>query len=210
MVPLLWVLPAAAFAAVGTGEAAYEPVIAPTVWASAGGGFTYRTAPGLVRVAALAEKGPVDVDWGKTRLSLRDGARVVLRSDGRVEAETAGVFLAGGVELDAGESLAVRSRFTPAEEPLLLAHAPQTVPQPLVGEEQAEMRMAVGQVPPAARPAGPPVFEVEGVPPTGLRQGAAEPRRPPWLTRWQWGAVGLVTAAALLVWLELWRERNPG
>lgn len=207
---LLLVLPAAAFAAAGAVVPAYEPEIVPTVWASAGGGFTYRTAPGLVRIAALPETGPVDVDWGKTRLRLRDGARVVLRSDGRIEAETAGVVLAGGAELDAGESLAVRSRFTLAVEPLLLAHALPTAPQALGDEERAEMRMAVGQAPSATPPAAPQAFAVEGVPPTGLRVGAAEPPKPPRLTRWHWGALGLVTAAALLIGVELWRERNTG
>lgn len=193
MVPtLLWVLKVAAFAAVGAVEAAYEPEIVPTVWVSAGGGFTYRTAPGLVRISALPEKGPVDVDWGKTRLRLIDGARVALWSDGHVEAETVGVVLAGGAELGVGESLAVRSRFT------------------LLDEERAEMRMAVRQAPPAPRPAAPPFFAVEGVPPAGLQVGEAEPGKPPRLTRWQWVPAGLVTAAALLIAVELWRMRTTG
>lgn len=213
MVPgLLWILPAAALAAVGAGEAVSEPDIAPTVWASADGGFRYRSSPGAVRIAALPGKGPVTVDWGKTRLHLRDGARVALRDDGRVVAETAGVVLAGGAELDAGESLAVRSRFTPAPEPVLLARALPTEPQALPDEEQAEMRMAVGQTPapPAARPAPPPAFEVEGVPPTGLRVGESEPPDPPRLTPRHWGAVALVMAAALLIGLEFRRQRDAG
>ncbi|TBR20970.1 hypothetical protein EPO15_11490 [bacterium] len=90
-------------------------------------------------------------------------------------------------------------------EQALLARA---VPAEAVpAEEQGELRMAVGPAAPV-HTTPPPRFQVEGVPPTGLRVGEEPPPRPGRLTRNQWAAVGLATATALLVGLELWREQN--
>lgn len=89
------------------GEAVYESDIHATVWASAGGAFSYETEEGLIRVAAVRGKGPVEVDWAGTRLRLIDDGRVALMDGGVVVVERAGVELASGSELAAGESMTV-------------------------------------------------------------------------------------------------------
>lgn len=89
------------------GEAVYESDIHATVWAAAGGAFSYETEEGLIRVSAVRGKGPVQVGWGGARLRLVDGGRVTLMEGGTIVVERAGVELAAGSELTAGESMTV-------------------------------------------------------------------------------------------------------
>lgn len=248
------------------GEAVYESDIHATVWASAGGAFSYETEDGLIYVSAVRGKGPVEVDWAGARLRLIDGGRVALMEGGVIVVERAGVEFAAGSELAAGESLTVgiegRSRAglmpgdilslnvpvkrpfmlaagepmaeptfepltasapmpgvsTPMRKakplrskkavPLMVARAVPTSPEPLPASEQSEMRMAVAPMP-KTLPAPPPGrFLVEGVPPTGTLAGDEAPRLPGRLTRNQWGLVGLITATAALIGLELWRRQD--
>lgn len=95
------------------GEAVYESDIHATVWASAGGAFTYLSEGNRLRIGSVPGKGPVQVDWAGTRLHLVDGGRVALIEGGIVEVESAGVGIAGGSELSAGERLTVAASGRP-------------------------------------------------------------------------------------------------